>query len=319
MGRGDMLLQAAIGEFLTYLGVELNRSRATCDGYQKDLRIFTRFLQTTIKGEATPETLTPTLLGEYLQHLTRDRNNQANTVRRRLTALKSFCTFLVENAYLKHNPAASLPRPRMPQRQPRHLQQAEVERLFAGAGVVAGAAGLRDKTMLMFMYYSGVRVSELVNVRREDLDFSGAFIKITKGKGGRFRKVPLHDRLRSQLQQYLEYPDSIPGPAGPYLFCNRQGMPLSTDYVHHMLGGYARSAGINKNVTPHMLRHSFATHLYREEVDLSTLGKLLGHAGIRTTAVYTHTDLKHLRAAVELLPVSRQLEKELWPEEADLT
>jgi site-specific recombinase XerD len=166
------------------------------------------------------------------------------------------------------------------------------------------------------MYYSGVRVSELVNVRRQDLDFAGAFIRITRGKGGRFRKIPLHDRLRSQLQKYLESSLETADP-GACLFGNKQGLPLSTDYVHHMLGIYARQAGIEKNVTPHMLRHSFATHLYREEVDLSTLGKLLGHAGIRTTAVYTHTDLKHLRAAVNLLPVPQQLEKGLFKTEGN--
>ncbi|MEW5920166.1 MAG: site-specific tyrosine recombinase/integron integrase [Bacillota bacterium] len=304
-----MLLKEAIGEFLTYLLVELNRSRATCEGYEKDLHIFTAYLESGGRENITLEELTPELLSGYLRHLTRERGNQANTVRRRITALKSFCAFLVENAYLEHNPAANLPRPRIPQKQPRHLQQAEVEKLFAAVPEDESPAKLRDKTVLMFMYYSGVRVSELVNMRREDADLNGGFIRVVRGKGGRFRKVPLHGRLQSQLEKYLS---GAPELVGDHLFCNRQGCPISTDYVHHMLGEYAEKAGIAKKVTPHMLRHSFATHLYREEVDINTLGKLLGHAGIRTTAVYTHTDLKHLRAAVNLLHTPVKLEKELF-------
>lgn len=310
-----MLINEAISEFLAYLLVELNRSRATCDGYKKDLAVFTAFLENSSKREKiTLEELTPDRLGEYLRHLTRDRGNQANTVRRRVTALKSFCTYLTENAYLEHNPAANLPRPRIPQKQPRFLQQAEVELLFAVAGEGASAAQLRDQTMLMFMYYSGVRVSELVNVRLEDLDFAGGFIRVSRGKGGRFRKVPLHGRLQAQLERYLHH---APALAGEYLFCNRHGLTISTDYVHYMLGEHASRAGLDKKVTPHMLRHSFATHLYREEVDINTLGKLLGHAGIRTTAIYTHTDLKHLRAAVNLLPTPLKLEALLFATEED--
>lgn len=140
--------------------MELNRSQATCNGYKKDLRIFTSYLEEKGLPDTDLEQLTPHILSAYLRHLTRERGNQANTVRRRVTALKSFCTFLLENNYLEHNPAANLPRPPSPQKQPRYLQQAEVEKLFAAFTPDASAAKLRDKTMLMFMYYSGVRVSE---------------------------------------------------------------------------------------------------------------------------------------------------------------
>jgi len=305
-----VLLTEAIDEFLAYLLVELNRSQYTCSGYQKDLHIFTDFLQKEGRGDITLQEVTPDLLSQYLRHLTRDRGNQANTVRRRVTALKSFCSFLVDSDYLDYNPAVSLPRPRIPQKLPRHLQRTEVDRLFEAVPENESPAKLRDKTLLLFLYYSGVRVGELVNIRREDLDFTGGFIRIIKGKGSRFRKVPLHDRLKSQLEKYLARAADL---AGDYLFCNKQGFPVSTDYVHYMIGEYALKAGLKNKVTPHMLRHSFATHLYREEVDINTLGKLLGHAGIRTTAVYTHADLKHLRDGVNKLNTSAKLEAQLFP------
>ena len=307
-----VLFKEAIDEFLTYLLVELNRSPYTCSGYQKDLHIFTEFLQKKGVAGLTIEELNPELLGEYLRYLTRDRESKANTVRRHVTSLKSFCSFLVDCEYLDQNPAANLPRPRIPQKLPRHLQRAEVDRLFDAVPEDESPAKLRDKTLFFFLYYSGVRVGELVNVRTKDLDFESGFIKIIKGKGNRFRKIPLHDRLKGQLEKYLAGAAEL---AGEYLFCNRKGKRISTDYVHHIIGEYALKAGLKSRVTPHMLRHSFATHLYRENVDIKTLGKLLGHAEIRTTTVYTHVELKYLREAVHRLNTPAKLEAQLFPVE----
>ncbi len=307
-----VLLKEGIDEFLQYLIIELNRSQNTRNGYAKDLNVLLKFLESSNREGITLPELTPEILSEYLRHLTRDRQSKANTVRRHVTAVKSLCTFLVDSDYLTQNPAAALPRPRMPQKQPRHLQRSEVDRLFAAVSEDESPAKMRDKTALIFLYYSGVRVTELVNIRQADLDFAGGFIRIIKGKGSRFRKVPLHSRLKDQLEKYRS---AAPELAGEYLFCNKQGGPITSDYVHHIIGEYARKAGINKRVTPHMLRHSFATHLYTEDVDINTLGKLLGHAGIRTTAIYTHADMRQLRAAVNKLNTPEKLEKQLFGED----
>ena len=307
-----MHIKEAVDHFLKYLHVELNRSAFTCKGYRADLNIFTGFLDSKGLAHGELETLTPDLLSQYLRHLTRDRGNQANTLRRRVTALKSFCRFLVDSDYLKRSPAESLPHPKKPQKHPRHLQREDIDKLFAAAGKNESAAGLRDKTALLFFYYTGVRVTELVNIRKADLDLEKDVVKIHKGKGSRFRQVPLHSRLKKQLQKYLIDLPEILEPADGYLFCNKQGGQISADYVHHMIVDYAAKAGIKQKVTPHMLRHSFATHLYREDVDINTLGKLLGHAGIRTTSIYTHTDLKHLREGVERLNTPVKLEAILF-------
>ena len=303
-----MLLKEAVVEFLQYLIVELNRSQNTRNGYAKDLNVFMKFLGSSNREGITLPELTPDILSEYLRHLTRDRQSKANTVRRHVTAVRSFCSFLIDSDYLEQNPAATLPRPRMPQKQPRHLQRPEVDRLLAAVNENESPAKMRDKTALMFLYYSGVRVTELVNLRQADLDLNSGFIRIIKGKGSRFRKVPLHSRLKEQLDIYVR---AAPELVNGYLFCNRKGHPITSDYVHHIIVEYALKAGINKKVTPHMLRHSFATHLYTEDVEINTLGKLLGHAGIRTTAIYTHADLRQLRAAVNKLNTSEKLERQL--------
>ncbi len=307
-----MLLKEAIAEFLDYLLVELNRSPYTCRGYQKDLNVFTRFLQGQGLENIAIEELSAEMLSGYLRYLTGERESRNNTVRRHVTALKSLCSFLIDSEYLRQNPAANLPRPRIPQKLPRHLQREEVERLFAAIPEDESPAKLRDKTMLFFLYYSGVRVGELVSVRTRDVDFDDGFIRVMKGKGSRFRKIPLHDRLREQLEKYRA---GAAGLIGEYLFCNRWGGQITADYVHFMMGEYAPRAGLKSVVTPHMLRHSFATHLYRENVDIKTLGKLLGHVEIRTTAIYTHAELKHLREGVNKLEFSAGLEAQLFPGE----
>ena len=304
-----VLVKDAITEFLNYLIIELNRSKNTQSGYAKDLHVFMKYLQSIHQESITLQELTPEMLSGYLRYLTRERQSKANTVRRHVTSVKSFCAFLVDCDYLTQNPAMALSRPRMPQKQPRHLHRCEVEKLFDIISENDSFTKLRDKTAFMFMYYSGVRVTELVNIKREDLDLTGGFIRIIKGKGRRFRKVPMHNQLKQQLEKYLL---AAPELVNEYLFFNRQGRQISTDYIHHILVEYAQKAGINKRVTPHMLRHSFATHLYLEDVDISTLGKLLGHAGLRTTAVYTHADLKHMRAAVNKLNTSSKLEARVF-------
>jgi len=303
-----MLLREAIEDFLAYLMVELNRSINTVGGYRKDLNIFIKFLESRGRDDIPLEELNRELLSAYVQYLTRERGNQPNTLRRRIIALKSFCNFLVDADYLDKNPAAALPWPKRPQRHPVYLQREEVEKLFAAAADNGSPVALRNKTALMCLYYTGARVNELVNIKTEDLDFVEGFLKITKGKGGRFRKVPLHPRLEEQLKKYLiEALEFVNG----YLFCNRQGLPISTDLVHDFVGECGKKAGLKKKVTPHKIRHSFATNLYRQGVNITTLAKLMGHAEIRTTTVYIHTDLKHLRQAVEKLDVSEKLEAEI--------
>ncbi len=303
-----MQLIDAIEEFLSYLVVERNRSDETQKGYRKDLNRFTAFLQEQCLAEMALEELSYPVLSSYVRYLSEERKLQPATVRRHVTTMKSFGNFLENNDYLPANPAEELVMPRKSQKKPRYLHKKEVDKLFDAVPENGSSSMLRDKTVLMFLYYTGVRVSELVQLQTCQLDLENGFARIIKGKGSRYRKVPLHHKLQDQLQCYL---DKAPELSNGYLFCNKKGKPVTTDYVHDMVVKKAQKAGLNKEVTPHTLRHTFATHLYRKNTDLFVLGKLLGHAELQNTTIYTHTDIEHLREAVITLQVSPVVEAQL--------
>ncbi|MEW5920180.1 MAG: tyrosine-type recombinase/integrase [Bacillota bacterium] len=206
---------------------------------------------------------------------------------------------------MEQNPAADLQRPRMPKKLPRYLQKNEVDKLINIVPHDGSPSMLRDKTVLMCLYYTGVRAEEVINIQTVDMSLERGFVKITKGKGSRYRKVPLHQKLTEQLQLYFE---RAPELSNGYLFCSKRGGPISTDYVNYMVEKYAKKAGLNKKVTPHMLRHSFATHLYKKGIDLFVIGMLMGHAEMRSTSRYTHIELKHMRDAVNKLDIPKALE-----------
>ena len=290
-----------IEEFLTALRVELNRSENTIKGYRKDLMVFKDFVLQEKKESVPLAELTANLLGEYIQHLARERLYQARTIRRHVAALKSFFGYLEDAEYIETNPASGLVNPRCPDTEPNYLYRSEVMQLFAAIPENTRAA-LRDRTMLMTLFYTGMRVAELVN-----LDEIYAFLKIWyKRERGEIPAVPLH-RVGKQLL-YLEQW----GWNGGYLFTNSAGGRLSTEYIRQITDRYAREAGIKKKVTPHVLRHTYATLLYRSGVvDIMTLSRLLGHSGLRNTTVYIHSDIEHLRTALEKLPSFEIIQRRL--------
>ena len=243
------------------------------------------------------------MLGEYLVYLGKDLHYQANTLRRHVASLKSLFGFLTEAGYIAANPAANLVRPRIPRRQPRYLTREEVERLFQSVPGEGSFTARRDQTILMTMYYAGARVEEVVNIncRRE----RRRFLCLRKGRA-KPRRVP--PELGEQIKTYLEREGSR---LGQYLFGNRNKERLTTEYVRQITRAYGEKAGIKTRVTPHMLRHSFATHLYRKGADILNLRRLLGHEKVQTTAVYVHSDIKHLQAAVARLPAPRRLLQQL--------
>lgn len=301
-----MLLQQAIEEFIEYLIVELNRSAETQKGYNKDLTSLFRYLKAE-KNNLEVEDLTPGKLSAYVRYLTEVKGNQPNTVRRRITTLKSFCRFLVDSEYLQKNPTEDISWPRKPQKLPRYLQEIEVEKLINIVPVNKSPSMLRDKTIITCLYYTGLRISELVNIMVKDLDLEKNTIRVT-GKGNRSGVVFVHPKLKSQLLHYLK---EAPKLSNCYLFCNKQGDRISPDYCHDMISKYGKKAGIALQVHPHMLRHSFATNLYRKGTPLPTLKKLLRHLIISNTAIYIHLDIKHLREGVERLNVSAKLENQI--------
>ena len=297
-----------IEEFLTALRVELNRSENTIKGYRKDLMVFKDFVLQE-KKESVPLTeLTANLLGAYIQYLARERLYQARTIRRHVAALKSFFGYLEDAEYIETNPASDLVNPRCPDTEPNYLYRSEVMRLFAAIPVNTKTA-LRDRSILMTLFYTGVRVAELVNLRREDICFAEKYVVVRKGKGAKYRRVPLHPKLEKQLWLYLEQWELEAGGLSFYQRRRRQAEHRihKADYRSVRPG-----SGDKKKVTPHVLRHTYATLLYRSGVvDIMTLSRLLGHSGLRNTTVYIHSDIEHLRTALEKLPSFEIIQRRL--------
>ncbi len=289
-------MRSWVDKFLTHLELERNLSSHTLEAYARDLRDFQTFLQK--EGGGTPEEAGTEDILRFLEELKR-RGLSSRTLARKLSALKSFYRFLELEERIEHNPLHLIEGPRLPRNLPKVLSVEEVERLLS-APDLSTPQGLRDRAMLETLYATGMRVSELVRLTFAQLNLSAGFVRIF-GKGKRERLVPLGDLAREYLERYLREarPVLCGGKETPYVFLNRKGAPLTRQRFWQIIRDYARQAGITREISPHVLRHSFATHLLQGGADLRSVQMMLGHASLSTTQIYTHLDLRNLRAVHE--------------------
>ncbi|MDI3299447.1 MAG: site-specific tyrosine recombinase XerD [Bacillota bacterium] len=273
-----------MGAFLAYLGVERALSRHTVAAYRRDLEDFAAYLR--VRGEQL-ESAGSEAIAAYLVVLT-GRKLAPSTIARRVAALRAFYRFLLKEGARRENPALEVGRPALPYRLPRVLSVEEVDRLLA-APPAGTARGCRDRAMLELMYASGLRVSELVQLNLGDLDLEEQVVRCW-GKGARERIVPVGSRALAALEAYLGWarPRLVRERRQEALFVNARGGRLTRQGFWKLLRGYARRAGIRQRITPHTLRHSFATHLLENGADLRSVQEMLGHADIATTQIYTH-------------------------------
>lgn len=290
------MLQGWLQEFLDYLRVERGLAHNTVLAYRSDLAHFNEFVKK--RRFAVPDSLRDALLA-YLLDLQR-KGLTAATVARRLAALKAFFSFLARVNYLDEDPTAELSSPKLIQRLPRVLTQQDVEKLLV-APRCNTPIGLRDRAMLEMAYATGLRVSELVGLDIESVNSEAGYVRVF-GKGARERVVPLGRIALRCLADYLERgrPVLTGGWGGKALFVNRRGERLTRQAFWKILKGYAKTAGVNKKLSPHTLRHSFATHLLENGADLRVVQELLGHADIGTTQIYTHITRKRLREVYDV-------------------
>ncbi|MBN2232205.1 MAG: tyrosine recombinase XerD [Deltaproteobacteria bacterium] len=285
---GDELVEC----FLDYLSLERGLSPRTVSSYETDCRHFQRFLAA--RGIAGPEQIDVMLLADYLQGLRPDY--APASIRRRGSALGMFFRYLCQQGTLAANPMALLDAPKLRQRLPPVISIAEVETLLA-APDAATALGARDRIMLAVLYATGVRVSELVAMTVDRISFNLGAVTVI-GKGDKERVVPLPFGVLAQLREYLDTvrPRFLKGRMSPHLFLNRSGRPLTREGFWKNITRYARQAGIQRKVYPHLLRHAFATHLLAGGADLRIVQSLLGHADLATTQIYTRVDSGRLLA-----------------------
>ncbi|MCL6443721.1 MAG: site-specific tyrosine recombinase XerD [Alicyclobacillus sp.] len=279
-------------QFLEYLAVERGLSANTLESYQRDLLSFIAYLMNGPKI-ALHEVKRQHIVA-YLSHL--HAQGRANaTISRNLASLRSFYHYLVREELLPTDPTLQVETPKIEKRLPKVLSIHEVD-LLLNAPNASVAAGARDKAMLELLYATGIRVSELVSLKVGDVNLSTGFLRCL-GKGAKERIIPIGEVAQQALLHYLRHARQhlLKGTDDHALFLNHHGTQMSRQGFWKILKKYSREAGILKDITPHTLRHSFATHLLERGADLRAVQEMLGHADISTTQIYTHVTRGRLK------------------------
>ena len=288
-------MEPLLDAFLSHLRVERNLAANTLEAYGADLTEYLRFLQA--RSIADPAAVTPGLVAEHFRALA-VRGLSARSQARHLAAVRQFHRFLVRERLAEVNPTRLAETPKLPRKLPVYLTLEEVDRLLAAADE-SSPAGLRDRAMIELLYATGLRVSELCNLSMEALNFEAEFL-IARGKGSKERLVPMGRSAQRAIHEYLEQarPRILGTRSSRALFVTSHGRAITRQTFWMRLNARARVAGITKPLSPHKLRHSFATHLLARGADLRVVQALLGHADLTTTQIYTHVERSQLHAVV---------------------
>ena len=298
-------MEDSISSFLEHLIVERGFSRNTWEAYRNDLQQFEQFLEERLNGRGAGGTpwlaVDLNLLNQYIVDLRDRKGYRDTTTARKVAAIKSFFGFLMLNGSISEDPTESLGSPRIGRTLPKCLSEDDVTRLLEVAAQAGTPESNRDATILELLYATGLRVSELVSLNISDIDFQEAYIRCW-GKGSKERLVYLYPKAVAELRQYLRSARvSLLGShkGENALFVNHRGERLTRQWVWNILKNYSKKANIDEGITPHTLRHSFATHLLQNGASLRHVQELLGHSSISTTQVYTHLTNHHLRQEYE--------------------
>jgi integrase/recombinase XerD len=277
-------------QFLNHLRVERGLAGNTIQSYSRDLAAFFDFLE---KGNLSPLEVTRENLSAYMVML--DSSLSKRSAARALSALRQFFRFLVLTDRMEASPAKLLSTPKIPLRLPAILSPSDVDLLLSQPDP-STRLGNRDRGMLELLYATGLRVSELVRLKIQNINLDGGFVR-TMGKGSKERIVPMGSKAVEALREYLRdaRPALLKKHTSPYVFLNLRARPLTRQGFWKIIRQYGKKAGIAKDITPHLLRHSFASHMLEYGADLRAVQVMLGHADISTTQIYTHVTRERLR------------------------
>ncbi|MCX5710839.1 MAG: site-specific tyrosine recombinase XerD [Candidatus Omnitrophica bacterium] len=286
-------MKELIDSFLNYISVERGLSNNTIISYREDLNTYIDFLQgqhIDALSKINKNDITNFMFSQ------KDRGLAANSVARRLAAIRMFHRFLARERISKNDPTSLIDSPKLWKKIPDSLSLAEVEALIAAPNI-RDKQGVRDKSILETLYATGMRVSEAVNLRLDNVNLDIGFLRCI-GKGDKERVIPLGSKAIASIKRYLEASRSIflKGKQSDYLFLNRFGKKISRQSFWKIIKKYAAQAKIKKPIRPHILRHSFATHLLERGADLRSVQEMLGHSNISTTQIYTHINRDRLKA-----------------------
>ncbi|MBM3251803.1 MAG: tyrosine recombinase XerC [Candidatus Omnitrophica bacterium] len=272
-----------IDKFVSYLEIEKNASGYTIINYKHDLEEFGVFLK-----DVALEKVDYLTLRKYLAFL-KSKNLKPRTLARKISCLRTFFRFLCREGYLKSNPSALLLTPKLDKRLPEFLTEEEMAKLL-NAPAKDSPAGLRDRAILETLYSTGMRIGELVGLDIEDVDFISGVVKV-KGKGKKERLLPIGEKALSALREYVDKRKK----QTKELLLNKNNTRLTDRGVRDIMEKYIRQVSLKENISPHTLRHSFATHLLNRGADLRSVQELLGHVNLSTTQIYTHLSTERLK------------------------
>ncbi|ASN05456.1 site-specific tyrosine recombinase XerD [Virgibacillus necropolis] len=286
------MLNRSIEDFFHYLQVERGLSVNTINSYRRDLKRYVHYLETELH-KTDWNTISRNDLLSFL-HVLKDEHKSSATIARSLSTFRLFHQFLLREQLVDQDPSIHIETPKKEQKLPSILSSKDVEKLLTING--RKPLEIRNKAMLELLYATGLRVSELITLKVSDLHLTMGFVRCL-GKGSKERIVPLGDVAKSAVEDYIEHSRSIilKRKKEDVLFVNQHGRPLSRQGFWKVLKTIAKDKQIEKNITPHTLRHSFATHLLENGADLRAVQEMLGHADISTTQIYTHVSKSRLK------------------------
>ncbi len=277
-------------KFIRYLEIEREASKHTITNYKIDLRRFKQFLD-----KKDLKDVDYLFIRQFLANL-RQENLAKSSIARILSTLRSFFKFLVREGLAESNPIASVSTPKKEKKLPIFMQETEVAKLIESP--LKDVSGLRDRAILETLYSTGMRVSELVGMDIAHCDLIGGVIKVF-GKGKKERIAPIGDRASSAIADYLKASTSIRKPTTKAIFLNKRAGRLTDRSVRRVIDKYIKKASLHESISPHTLRHSFATHLLNRGADLRSVQELLGHASLSTTQIYTHVSTERMKQAYQ--------------------
>lgn len=286
-------MENLIEEFIKYIQFEKNLTKNTILAYKRDLKQYFNFLK---EKQKTPDIVTPEDITEFLWSL-KQKNLRSTSIYRKTSCITQFHKFLLSENLTKNNPVKAITKPKLQRKLPQVLSVEEVDKLLNFTPKKFN--DIRNKAMLEVLYATGMRVSELVNLKFEQIDLTNKFIRVF-GKGGKERVVLLNNKSIQALKEWLKIREKKFGKKDlgeykNYIFLSKLGKPISRVDFWEQLKNYVKHLGITKNVSPHTLRHSFATHMLKFGADLRVVQELLGHSDISTTQIYTQIDRQYLK------------------------
>lgn len=285
----SILIHQAIPEFKEWLNIR-GLSQETLRGYDVDIRQFSQWITSASNGPVFIDEITVKQMERFVGYLKNERKCQPRSINRKINALSTFFQCMKKKKYIEDNPLEDFERVKVPDSERNYLNKEEIEAIIQAI----------DHPVLhyfaMTMAYTGLRVNECIHLTLQDVNFEGNTIQVINGKGGKNRTIPINAQLKEQLQAYLL--NHRPDTESLFFFALKKSGTVSAQYVNRTLKLACEKAKIEKHVTSHILRHSFASYLVKKDTHVAVIQRLLGHASVKTTSVYLHVNQEDLQSAV---------------------